>query len=62
MNLIERIQNAVICDDADPAKESECIIATYEEGDIEVKRALDDVFISLTGWSLATMIKELKNG
>lgn len=36
------------------------VIEKYEEANGETKAALDDVFISLSGWSLQTLIENYK--
>ena len=53
-SLVNRIQNAIQSDDED---NSERIIAKYEAATPEQRAVVDDIFISLCGWSLDTLIK-----
>ena len=56
MTLIQSIQSAIFDDDTD---DSDKIIDAYEHLDPRSKEAVDDIFISLCGWSLTTLIENL---
>lgn len=56
MDLIERIQRAMECDEEDSGKQSRLLADTYNEASSEAKKVADDLFISLCGWSLDTLI------
>lgn len=58
MTLIDHIQDAIASDDADTARSSERIVNAYTSATPETRAVLDDVFISLCGWSLSTLINE----
>lgn len=61
MNLIERIQQEMQEDDGDTERESERIVLAYETADGITQARINDIFTSLCGWSLATLIREAKN-
>lgn len=58
MNLIEHIYNEMSTDDENTDKESERIISLYKAADTATKSAIDDIFSSLCGWYLATLIEK----
>ena len=57
MNLIEQIAEAINTDDSDTAEDSQRIIDAYHQAPLREKLILDNVFISLCGWSLATLLQ-----
>jgi hypothetical protein len=52
--VLQEMQN----DDEDSAKQSRKLRQTYESAAPDQKRAIDDAFIALCGWSLATVLRE----
>lgn len=60
MDLKEVILNELLTDDSstDSGQDSERIRRQYEVADEELKAVLDDVFISLTGYGLRTLIEK----
>lgn len=56
MTLIQSIQASIFDDDTD---DSDKIIDAFSEMDPKTKEAVDDIFISLCGWSLTTLIENL---
>lgn len=60
MSLAERIYHSMETDDDGP--NSDRIITAYEAASEETKMIIDDIFISLTGWTLKTMIEQEQNG
>lgn len=59
INLYERIQDDMNTDDEDTDKISRKLVARYQALTDEQKEVVDDTFITLCGWSMATMISEL---
>lgn len=59
INLYERIQDDMNTDDEDTDKISRKLVARYQALTDEQKEVVDDAFITLCGWSMATMISEL---
>lgn len=55
MNLIEIIQEEMITDDEDTPKQSWKIIELYDESNIHEKELIDEVFITLCGWSIPAL-------
>ena len=55
--LIDRVQEAMLSDDADREKQSELLIFLYEEASPDAKNKVDEIFICLCGWSLQTLLK-----
>lgn len=60
MNLIDRIQNEMLSDDCDTEGQSKNIVRAYETADGIAQARINDIFIALCGYSLATLIKEEK--
>ena len=60
MNLFETIDEAMQADilegNEDSEKKSDKLLGRYQGADAETKLILDDVFITLTGYSLKTLI------
>ena len=57
MNLVEGIQHEVRTDcTGEPGKDSQDIIDIYMKATGEERAAIDNVFISLTGWTLESLI------
>ena len=57
-NLIEKITRLIMTDDANGDKESNRIIQTYQNANDVQKALIDDIFISLCGFSLNTLTSE----
>lgn len=57
MNLIEKIQDAIITDDTDSSINSIRLAAHYFNLNVSEKKKVNSMFISLCGWSLETLIK-----
>ena len=57
-NLVEKITRLIMSDDANTEKESNRIIKTYQNANDTQKALIDDVIISLCGYSLATLTSE----
>lgn len=55
MNVIDFICNEGINDPDANDKQAERLIRIYEEGTDEQKKALDDAFICICGWSFLTI-------
>jgi len=55
-NLIEGIQSLMINDDADAEKQSDNLQALYEIATDTQKKAIDNTFICICGYSLDTII------
>lgn len=60
MNLIERIFNEMATDDEDTDRQSERMIADFEAADTDTRIAIDNMFVSLCGWSLTSLIEKAK--
>ena len=56
MNLYEIIVREMEADDAMPERISAKLTDTYAHAPSDVQAVIDDVFISLTGWSFATLL------
>ena len=57
MNLYEIILHEMCADDsASPEFISEKLKDTYRNASPEARAIIDDIFISLTGWSFATLL------
>lgn len=59
INLYERIQEEMNTDDEDTDKISKKLVARYKLLTEAEKEVVNDTFITLCGWSLATMIGDL---
>lgn len=59
MSLVSRIAELIASDDDD---QSERMADEYRDADPKAKEAIDNAFICLCGYSLATLIKEAGNG
>lgn len=58
--LIEEFIRAVQSDDEPWDKKGERLIRTYQSADDKGKALIDDLFITLCGWSLETLIEKVK--
>jgi hypothetical protein len=56
MNLYEIIVREMETDDAMPERISNKLKDTYRNASPDVQAVIDDIFISLTGWSFATLL------
>jgi hypothetical protein len=56
MNLYEIIVREMETDDAAPERISAKLKDTYANASPEAQALIDDIFISLTGWSFATLL------
>lgn len=63
MNILNQVMDAMStqCGDINEKKESAKIAKKYKESDEKGKALIDDVFISLCGYSLDTLIKNQEN-
>jgi len=57
MNLIEGIQHELGTDNDQGKNDSETIKDVYKRATPKEKAAIDNIFISLTGWTLESLIK-----
>jgi len=57
MNLIEGIQHELATDNDQGKNDSETIKGVYKRATGKERAAIDNVFISLTGWTLESLIK-----
>lgn len=55
MTLVSAITQHILSDDTD---DSDRIHRTYAAATLEQREAVDDIFISLCGYSLATLVAE----
>lgn len=62
MNIIDQVLDAMNtqCGDINEVKESARIVKKYNNADEKGKELIDDVFISLCGYSLKTLIDKAK--
>ena len=56
MNLYEIIVREMETDDAAPERIAAKLKDTYATASQEARAVIDDIFISLTGWSFATLL------
>lgn len=56
MNLYERIEEAMRDDDESSDRKSSRLLDDYEKATKEERAAIDNMFTTLTGWRLATLI------
>jgi hypothetical protein len=56
MNLYTLILRAMETDDAPPDRITAKLKDTYANAAPEAQAVIDDIFISLTGWSFATLL------
>jgi hypothetical protein len=56
MNLYEIIVHAMETDDAAPERIAAKLKGTYATASSDARALMDDIFISLTGWSFATLL------
>ena len=56
MHLYEIIVRAMETDDAPPDRIAAKLKDTYATASPDVRAVIDDIFISLTGWSFATLL------
>jgi len=57
-NLVDTFGREFETDEECPIKSSERIKKTYEAADDTTKAAIDDISISLCGWSMETLIEK----
>jgi hypothetical protein len=63
MNLYHIIVRAMETDDAAPERIAAKLKETYAQSSPDARALIDDIFISLTGWSFATLLaKEREQG
>jgi hypothetical protein len=62
LNLIALVFQEMWDDDANTDRESERLLATYDEADAAGKQLIDDVLVSLCGWTLPTLRRRLDGG
>jgi hypothetical protein len=58
MDLYEVIEQEMQNDDEPSYKKSQRLMDTYERADASGKAYIDDVFMTLTGWSFPTLMKK----
>ena len=58
MSIVSRVQEYIATDDDD---QSERLLNEYQEAGPKEKEAIDNAFICLCGYSLATIIAEAKH-
>lgn len=58
LTIVQQVQEAIFTDDTD---DSERIIQAYEEATAEQRAVVDDIFISLCGYRLATFIERWRS-
>ena len=56
MNLYTIILRAMETDDAPPERIAAKLKDTYTNASPDARAVIDDIFISLTGWSFATLL------
>ena len=56
MNIIDKIENELNTDDANRDKQGKILLDKYHRATLEQQIVIDDIFISLCGWSLETLI------
>jgi len=56
MNLYTLILRAIATDDDSPERIGAKLKDTYATASPEARGVIDDIFISLTGWSFATLL------
>jgi hypothetical protein len=61
MNLQEIIKDAIDTDDQFKTRNQTDLIKSYTESNKETKIIINDIFISLCGYSLETLINRLNN-
>lgn len=57
-NLIDRIADLMLTDDEDRDKQSENIKRTWEASTVKERDRIDDIMISLCGYSLTTLLED----
>lgn len=57
-DLIQHIQSQMFSDDSAGAKENLRLQSAYEDADTKTKAVVDDIFISLCGYSLQSLIEQ----
>jgi hypothetical protein len=60
-DLRSRVLKALQSDDSFDSKFNSRVVKTYTEASDEVKETVDDIFIDLCGYSLATLILGKEN-
>jgi hypothetical protein len=58
MNLYTIIVRAMETDDAPPERIAAKLKDTYANASSDARAVIDDIFISLTGWSFATLLEK----
>ena len=58
MNINEIVQNLITTDDSYSGAENNIIIKRYNGASVDEREIIDDIFISLCGYSLDTIISE----
>lgn len=57
MDIITQVFEAIESDDCNREKQSDKIIAYFSHLQQDYKNQIDNIFISLCGWSLSTLIE-----
>lgn len=58
--LYEKIKEAMETDDADTEAISARLTYKYSQLDPDARKVMDDFFVTLTGWSIATLMRQAK--
>jgi hypothetical protein len=58
--ISDQVAEEIATDDDNPARNTERIIAAYESASTEIRAVVDDIFTSLCGYSLQTLIMRAK--
>lgn len=58
--ISDQVAEAISTDDDNPRRNTERIIDAYEGASKEQRALVDDIFTSLCGWSLETLIMRAK--
>lgn len=56
--LLEEFQKSFLDDDESNYKKGERLIGIYQTADEKSKEIIDDVFITLCGWSLQSLLEK----
>jgi hypothetical protein len=59
VSIVDRVRELIESDDYD---QTDLMVATYQNTSPEVQTKIDEVFVCLCGYSLATLIKEAGHG
>ena len=61
MTLIDRIEEAMLSDDEDRAKQSSLLLDTYQNASPQVQAVINECLIYICGWSIESLLQQVRD-